>query len=216
MQEIRAYPLEDTVVQTYLHINDITPSEAYWEEVDDKCYPPSYFTREQLYQDIKKHGLCFQLKVDRFGNVINGNMRYWTCLRLFLEGDTRFEFLPVEFNFYAGFFPLDQFDNAFKINLTLGIADNEKAEQLREYLIKAKITSQPVIKRKELKDYDIPMDKVGGYLVAWRVNQVMMADPDAGKRFNTGEQEEIVRIAQEKAAKIKGKATRAKRLFGRN
>lgn len=178
--------LSTTKVQTRLHIFDITPSEAYWDEVDDHCSPRSFYTKEGLYDSIKKEGLHFQLKVDRFGNVINGNMRWWTCLRLFLEGDMRFEYLPVEFNFYAGYFPLDkeEFTTAFKLNLTIGKADRETKKVLHDMLVTAKNTLQPVIPTKTYQEYDIPMEKVGGYRVAWRVDQVMRADQGVLKVFD--------------------------------
>lgn len=227
-------------VQTSLHIFDITPSEAYWEEVDDYCHPRTFYTREGLYDSIKKNGLHYQLKVDQFGNIINGNMRWWTCLRLFLEGDMRFEYLPVEFNYYAGYFPLDLevFDTAFKLNLTVGMADIETKKILHDMLVKAKNTNKAIIPHKSYKEHDIPMDKVGGYRVAWRVDQVMRADQGVLKAFDTKtfnntkifdtpeifnpledtpEKEKMVRNAREKASKERQKDRgRIARLFKGN
>ena len=94
--------------QLYMSIYDINPTESFWDKVDDR---PLYkedaklWLKEELIDDIRKNGLKYQLNVDPYGNIKNGNMRYW-CARYLLEQehDTRFLYLPVQRNYAAGAF----------------------------------------------------------------------------------------------------------------
>ena len=85
-------------IQTYVNIYDLQPIEAYFD-VDDKPIEGESgitWTYDLIYNDIKDHGLRYALKIDRYGNILNGNCRYWVVRQLFEEGDERFRFIPVE------------------------------------------------------------------------------------------------------------------------
>ena len=95
-------------VQTYMSIYDIKPTESFWDVVDDTSLyteDAKKWTKEELIDDIRQNGLKYQLNVDPFGNIKNGNMRYW-CARWLLENenDQRFLFLPVQRNYACGAF----------------------------------------------------------------------------------------------------------------
>ena len=94
--------------QTYMCIYDINPTESFWDKVDDRQLykeDAKLWLKQELIDDIRANGLKYQLNVDPFGNIKNGNMRYW-CARYLLENenDQRFLFLPVQRNFVAGAF----------------------------------------------------------------------------------------------------------------
>ena len=85
-------------IQAYVNIYDLQPIEA-WFDVDDKPIEGEsgiQWTFDMLYDDIKKNGLRYALKVDRYGNLLNGNCRYWIVRKLFEEGDERFRYIPIE------------------------------------------------------------------------------------------------------------------------
>ena len=92
------------MVQLYVNIYDLQPIEPFFDIDDTK---PSgdgdrKWTKESLLEDIRKNGIKHQLKIDRFGNILNGNGRYHAAVILFLEGDERFRYLPVELVRVAG------------------------------------------------------------------------------------------------------------------
>jgi hypothetical protein len=64
--------------QLYMHINDIKPTETFWDEVDDR---PLYtedarlWTKQEILDSIRRDGLKYQLNVDPQGNIKNGNIR---------------------------------------------------------------------------------------------------------------------------------------------
>ena len=120
-----------TRIQTYMHINDIIPTEDFLEEIVDNHIPPERWTKEQLIKDIDKNGIKYQLRVDPFGRIINGNLRYWVARHLNEENESLkdglyednwvpFEFLPVEIEVASGILLMhgDTSDEAFlkKVN----------------------------------------------------------------------------------------------------
>ena len=94
--------------QVWMSIYDINPTESFWDKVDDRqLYKEDarLWLKQELIDDIRKNGLKYQLNVDRYGNVQNGNMRYWVARYLLeVEGDKRFLFLPVQRNYASGAF----------------------------------------------------------------------------------------------------------------
>lgn len=86
-------------IQTYVSIYDLQPIEAYFD-VDDKPIEGETgvtWTYDRIYKSIKRYGLRYALKIDRYGNILNGNIRYWIARELFEdEGDERFRYIPVE------------------------------------------------------------------------------------------------------------------------
>lgn len=106
LPELPTRKIPKVKIQTYVHINSIIPTEPLWDVIDDDCPPKDCYTKEELYDSIKKDGLIYQLKVDKMGKVLNGNGRYWTARRLHEEGVPGFEYLPVEVETMVGFFPL--------------------------------------------------------------------------------------------------------------
>jgi hypothetical protein len=94
--------------QVHMSIYDINPTESFWDKVDDR---PLYkedarlWLKQELIDDIRAHGIKYQLNVDPYGNIKNGNMRYWVARYLLeKEKDERFRFLPVQRNYAAGAF----------------------------------------------------------------------------------------------------------------
>lgn len=89
-------------IQTYVNIHDITPTETFWDEVDDKVAPKEFWTRHDLIQDIKDNGFKYAIKLNKHGAIVNGNMRYWCARKLLEEGEERFRYLPVELEMFHG------------------------------------------------------------------------------------------------------------------
>ena len=94
--------------QTYMNIYDINPTESFWDKVDDRSLykeDARLWLKQELIDDIRENGLKYKLNVDPFGNIKNGNMRYWVA-RYLLENeeDKRFMFLPVQRNYASGAF----------------------------------------------------------------------------------------------------------------
>ena len=97
------------MIQTFVHINDLIPTENWWPDVDDQLEPREFFTREELLDDIRENGFKYMIKTDEHGSIFNGNMRYWTARFLYeQENDKRFEYLPVELNHLAGVYTWDK------------------------------------------------------------------------------------------------------------
>ena len=94
--------------QVWMSIYDINPTESFWDKVDDtKLYKEDarVWMKQELIDDIREHGLKYQLNVDPEGNIKNGNMRYWVARYLLEnEDDQRFAFLPVQRNYASGAF----------------------------------------------------------------------------------------------------------------
>ena len=85
-------------IQAYANIYDLQPIEA-WFDVDDKPIEGEsgiHWTFDMLYKDINENGLKYAFKVDRYGNILNGNCRYWVCRALLEAGDYRFKYVPIE------------------------------------------------------------------------------------------------------------------------
>jgi hypothetical protein len=164
-------------IQTYVHINDIIPTEGYWPDVNDKVEPVSYYTKEQLYESIKKEGFIHQLKIGPGGRIINGNMRYWTARRLYEEGDLRFQFLPVEYRFYSGFMPITAHLDKEQI---LGM------QCVQEELMKLMNINQPVLPPNPMRDYPIKdnMTHRGGFSPGWTVEPVLLMREGIAEHLN--------------------------------
>lgn len=92
------------MVQLYVNIYDLQPIETFFDIDDTKPNGDgdTKWTKESLLEDIRKNGIKHQLKIDRFGNILNGNGRYWAARILLLQGDERFRYLPVELVRVAG------------------------------------------------------------------------------------------------------------------
>jgi len=94
--------------QVYMNIYDINPTESFWDKVDDRNLykeDAKLWHKQELIDDIRANGLKYQLNVDPYGNIKNGNMRYWVARYLLEEeDDTRFLFLPVQRNYASGAF----------------------------------------------------------------------------------------------------------------
>ena len=102
---------EDTgpAIQGFCHINDFIPTEdtRKWKVIEDKHQPPVNYTMKQLRKSIKRHGIKDQLRIKSDGTILNGNARYWIAREYYLAGDTRFEYLPVEVEHFAGIIMID-------------------------------------------------------------------------------------------------------------
>ena len=87
---------------------DLKPTEPIFDIIHDGRNPDrtEVWTREEITADIKKNGIKYMLQIDSEGNILNGNERYWIARKLFLEGDMRFEYLPVELSEMSGKFIL--------------------------------------------------------------------------------------------------------------
>ena len=86
------------MVQIYANIYDLQPIEPFFD-IDDtgpRGDGDTKWTKESLLEDIRINGIKHQLKIDRFGNILNGNGRYWAARILVKEGYERFRYLPVE------------------------------------------------------------------------------------------------------------------------
>lgn len=145
-------------IQTRVHINDITPTESYWEIVDDKHEPRSCYTKEELYESIKRDGIKYQLRIAPTGEIINGNMRYWTARRLFLEGDRRFEYLPVEKIFFTGLMDADKYAE---------FPGKKGILKVQQKITELLNTNQPVVPVSNLEEYIIDDDHIGGHPIAF-------------------------------------------------
>lgn len=96
---------EMTDVQLFMNIYDIKPHEPLWERIIDKHDPPEDWDKVDLINDIRKHGMKYQLNVDPDGNIRNGNARYWIARQLLEEeNDQRFLYLPVQRSYAAGMY----------------------------------------------------------------------------------------------------------------
>lgn len=85
------------MIQTYAYILDLHPSEpAIPEEL------------KKVKESIREKGILNQLNVEGDGRVIRGNTRYHAALELFMEGDTRFAFVPIRSDLVVGelYFPM--------------------------------------------------------------------------------------------------------------
>lgn len=101
-------------VQLFMNIYDIKPGEALWERIQDKHDPPEDWDKVDLINDIREHGMKYQLNIDPDGNIRNGNARYWVARMLLEEeGDERFRYLPVQRSFAAG-----MYNHMFKAEIT--------------------------------------------------------------------------------------------------
>lgn len=89
-------------IQAYVSIFSLIPTEPLWDVITDQREPKDEYTKEELYESIKKHGLKYMFRIDSTGKILDGNGRYWTCRRLVLEGDTRFLMVPVEIDMLNG------------------------------------------------------------------------------------------------------------------
>lgn len=98
----------DDDVQLFMNIYDIKPTESFWDKVDDrKLYKEDarLWQKQELIDNIREHGIKYQLNVDEEGNIKNGNMRYWVARYLLEEEhDQRFLYLPVQRNYASGAF----------------------------------------------------------------------------------------------------------------
>ena len=94
--------------QVWMSIYDINPTESFWDKVDDTSLykeDARVWMKEELIDDIRENGLKYALNIDPYGNVKNGNMRYWVARYLLEnEDDKRFLFLPVQRNYVSGAF----------------------------------------------------------------------------------------------------------------
>ena len=92
-------------IPVYVNIYDLQPIEPLFD-IDDtniEGFDGGKWTVQQLIDDIREHGIKHQLKVDKHGNILNGNGRYW-CARFLLEKehDQRFVYLPIEYDRMGG------------------------------------------------------------------------------------------------------------------
>lgn len=88
---------EQNEIQVFVNIYDLNPRETFWDIIVDNIPPFDTYTKEQLIDSIREKGFIYQLKVDEYGNIQNGNMRYWVARYLLeVENDERFRYLPVE------------------------------------------------------------------------------------------------------------------------
>ena len=129
-------------IQAYVNIYDITPTEWFWEEVQDNIEPKEFWLRDDLIENIANQGLKYALKVNKFGNIVNGNMRYW-CMRHLLEktGDKKWMFVPVEMEIFHG----------LAHAISLGPLTNEIVNEIIQDMINTKRLVVP--SKTEFKDY---------------------------------------------------------------
>lgn len=110
------------MIQAFVNIYDLKPTETLWDFIEDKRSPgaPEGWSKEELEADIRKHGILFMLHIDSDGNIFNGNARYWIARKLLEEGDTRFQYLPVEIREMTGTFVIN-FEEKPSIPLAKGV-----------------------------------------------------------------------------------------------
>lgn len=110
------------MIQAVVNIYDLKPTETLWDMVEDERSADSQvgWTKEELEADIRKNGILFMLHVDSDGNIYNGNARYWIARKLLLEGDLRFQYLPVEIREMTGTFVIN-FEEKPAISLAKGV-----------------------------------------------------------------------------------------------
>lgn len=110
------------MIQACVHICDLKPTETLWDMVEDErsADSPEGWTKEELEADIRKNGIRFMLHIDSDGNIFNGNARYWIVRKLYLEGDMRFMYIPVEIREMTGTFVIN-FEEKPSIPLAKGV-----------------------------------------------------------------------------------------------
>lgn len=135
-------------IQNYVHIYDLKPTEPLFDIVNDKRSPndEQTWTIEELEADIRKNGILLMIQIDSEGNILNGNGRYHIAMKLFLEGDMRFEYIAVE---------LARMSGKFVINFE----DEPTAKLAAEVFSKVLMVHYEVIPS-ETKFQEYPIDKI--------------------------------------------------------
>jgi hypothetical protein len=137
--------------QVYMSIYDINPTESFWDEVDDRPILKErgqLWLKQDLIDNIREHGIKYQLHIDPYGNIKNGNMRYWVARYLLEEeNDQRFLFLPVQRNYAAGSFH-EEFAIALDQTASKAIAIDIKKRFRFTYLIDDKRLKKAVKQEK--------------------------------------------------------------------
>ena len=91
-------------IQVFVRTDDLIPNEPAILPLPDRFNDPD----EEILkdndmdaiktwgEDIRENGIKYSLAIDKFGNIRDGNSRYWIAKHLGIE------YVPVNFEFMAG------------------------------------------------------------------------------------------------------------------